>query len=415
MSICLPELLAPAGGMPQLETAIRFGADAVYVGMQRYGLRASASNFDREMLKKAVDHCHAAGKKIYVTFNIFAYDEDMDGLIDSAQYAQSIGVDAAIVADIGVISLLHEHVPGLAIHVSTQANTMNTRTALEYRRIGAERIVLSRELSFDHIEKMIRQLPEDLEIEAFVHGAVCMSHSGRCLLSSYMVSRAANRGACAQPCRWAYKFYEEKRPEGVMELEEDERGSYILSARDLCMIEHIPRLCQSGIKSLKIEGRMKTEYYVATVVGAYRRALDSYACDPEGYSSNTALLSELLTELNKASHRLSDTGFYFGHPEKPGDAGGFLQDAEYVARVQGVRDDKMYLEVKNRFFSDDKIEILTPGNIISFVPGAITIEESGEVVSFINRPKTIVTVKAVSGVSKGDMLRGPCRNHSRVQ
>lgn len=410
-NLVLPELLAPAGGMPQLETALRFGADAVYLGMPRYGLRAFASNFDIPALKEAVTRCHDAGKKIYVTLNIFAFDEDMDGLLESAQLAYELGVDAAIVADIGVLTLLHEHLPDWELHISTQANTTNTRSALAYHALGAKRLVLAREMSLDQIAAMRRQLPDEVEIETFVHGAVCMSFSGRCLLSSYMTGRSGNRGACAQPCRWVY---EEKRPNDVFALEEDARGSYLLSARDLCMIEHIPLLCESGIRSLKIEGRMKTEFYVATVVGAYRRALDAYAADPDGYAADTALHQSLLSELYKASHRTFDTGFYFGMPQVSAGAGGFEQNAEFVARVLRVTDHRLVLEVKNRFFADDALEAITPGKIIAFTPGEIRFEETGEILSCINHPKAIVSIAAVPGVSAGDLLRGPCRNHQKV-
>lgn len=412
MKCVLPELLAPAGGMPQLEAALRFGADAVYVGMPRYGLRAYANNFDLPALGEAVRLCHAAGKRIYVTLNIFAFDEDMDGLLESARAAYALGVDAAIVADIGVLTLLHEQLPAWELHISTQANTTNTRSALTYHALGAKRIVLAREMSMAQIASMRRQLPNAVDLEAFVHGAVCMSYSGRCLLSSYLIGRSGNRGACAQPCRW---IYEEKRPDDVFALEEDERGAYLLSARDLCMIEHIPALCQSGISSLKIEGRMKTEYYVATVVNAYRRALDAYAADPEGYAQNAMLRQALLSELYKASHRTFDTGFYFGMPKICAGAGGFEQDAEFVARVIDVSDDRMTLEVKNRFFAEDILEAVTPGGIISFTPGEIRLDETGERLSVINRPKAVVSIARVPGVAPGDLLRGPCRNHQKKQ
>lgn len=410
-TLALPELLAPAGGMPQLEAALRFGADAVYLGMPRYGLRAFAGNFDVDSLTQAVKRCHEQGKKLYVTLNIFAFDEDMDGLLESARIAYELGVDAAIVADIGVLTMLHEHFPSWELHISTQANTTNTRSALVYHALGAKRLVLAREMSLEQISAMRQQLPQDVEIETFVHGAVCMSFSGRCLLSSYMTGRSGNRGACAQPCRW---IYEEKRPDDVFTLEEDARGSYLLSARDLCMIEHIPQLCQSGIRSLKIEGRMKTEFYVATVVGAYRRALDAYAADPESYAQNVRLHQELLSELYKASHRTFDTGFYFGMPQVCGGAGGFEQNAEFVARVVGLTDRRLVLEVKNRFFADDHLEALTPEGTIAFVPGIIRLEETGEALQCINRPKAIVSIGAVPGVTVGDLLRGPCRNHQKV-
>lgn len=408
----LPELLAPAGGMRQLLAAVRFGADAVYVGMKNYGLRAYAGNFDDDELKKAVRIAHGAGKRLYVTMNIFAYDEDIPGMIDAAKRAQRLGVDAAIVSDIGVMSLLNEQAPGLALHVSTQANTVNSRTAGLYGRMGARRVILSRELSLEQIRIIRQSVPPELELEAFVHGAVCMSYSGRCVLSNYLTGRDANQGSCAQPCRWRYALAEQTRPGEYMPILEDARGTYILSAHDLCMIEHIPALVESGIASLKIEGRMKTEYYVATVVGAYRRALDAYARCAQAYEQ---MLPALVEELGKTSHRPSDTGFYFGRPDQCAGAEGFLQTREFTASViERLPTGELLLEVKNRFFKGDALEAMTPGGIIPLIVGDIVMEDTGERVSVVGHPKARVRIEAPAGIEAGDLLRGVCRNHARL-
>ena len=409
----IPELLAPAGGMRQLRAAVRFGADAVYVGMKNYGLRAYAGNFDDDELKEAVRIAHDAGKRLYVTMNIFAYDEDIAGMVDAAERARQIGVDAAIVSDIGVLSVLKEQVPGLELHVSTQANTVNSRTAGLYYRMGAQRVILSRELSLEQIRAIRQNTPPELELEAFVHGAVCMSYSGRCVLSNYLTGRDANQGSCAQPCRWRYFLVEQKRPGEYMPILEDERGNYILSAHDLCMIEHIPALVDSGIASLKIEGRMKTEYYVATVVGAYRRAIDAYARAPEEYER---LRRSLVEELGRASHRPSNTGFYFGRPEQSAGAEGFSQSCEFTASViERLPSGELLLEVKNRFFTGDALEAMTPAGILPLTVGEIVMDETGERVSVVGQPKARVRIAAPAGIGAGDLLRGPCRNHSRLE
>ena len=287
------ELLAPVGGMEQLRAAVRFGADAVYGGMKSYGLRAFAGNFDPTQLREAVRFAHANNVKFYVTMNILPTDADMQGFLAAAQDALDAGVDAAIVSDIGAALMLHEELPGLPIHISTQANVLNARTAEHFHRMmGAERIVLSRELSMADIAAMRQNLPEELEMEAFVHGAMCVAYSGRCLLSNALTGRSGNRGACAQPCRWQYHLVEEKRPGEYLPVCEDERGTYLYSAYDLCMLPHLHELQKAGVISLKIEGRMKTAYYVATVVSAYRRALD--LLENKGEEAFLAAVPELM-------------------------------------------------------------------------------------------------------------------------
>ena len=312
MSHRLPlELLCPVGGEEQLRAAVRFGADAVYLAGPRWGMRARAQNFDDEGLARAVAFAHAAGVHVHVTLNTLMYDTDLDALPSFLQYLDAIGVDAIIVADMGALLLVREHAPHVAIHVSTQASISNARTADAYARMGASRIVLARELSLSQIAELHERLSEDVELEVFVHGAMCVAVSGRCLLSSALVGpgRSASCGNCTQPCRWTWSIVEETRPHAPMPIEADERGSYILSANDLCMIEHLDELAQAGVRSIKIEGRNKGAYYVAAVTNAYRHVLDGE--DPQAW----------LSELEATSHRPFNTGFYYGNPtQNPGHA-----------------------------------------------------------------------------------------------
>ena len=326
----IPELLAPAGNMDSLRAALHFGADAVYGGMKQYGLRAFAGNFDPDALKEAVTLVHQAGKKFYVTMNSYPFDDELEGFAEAAALAAEIGVDAAIAADPGAILTLRKKVPQLPVHVSTQANTVNAPAAELYRDLGCERVILAREMSLDRIRALHKKLGDSIQIETFVHGASCMAYSGRCMLSAYLTGRSGNRGECAQPCRWQYAVMEEKRPGEYLPVAEDEKGTYLFSARDLCLMPLLPDLCEAGVSSLKIEGRMKTEYYVAVVTGAYRRALDLLKQGREAFAEK---LPELAEELQCASHRKSDTGFLLGNPETPGEAEGFWQAREYVGRV----------------------------------------------------------------------------------
>ena len=353
----LPELLAPAGGMEQLRAALRFGADAVYGGMKHYGLRAFAGNFTPEELEQAVELCHRQGKKFYVTMNIFPFDDQLPGFVEAARQAAEIGVDAAIVSDLGAICVLRERVPELTLHVSTQASAVNAPAVRHYQDLGCRRVILARELSLDRLEALCASAGEGIELETFVHGAACVAWSGRCLLSAALTGRSGNQGACAQPCRWGYAVMEQKRPGEYLPVTEDENGTYLFSARDLNLMPLLPRLVKAGIASLKIEGRMKTEYYVATVVSAYRRALDALALGEEAFQ---AALPRLMAELDCASHRASDTGFLLGAPEQPGGAEGFHQSAEYIARVMtdSDADGVATVQLKNRFYAGDRLEVL---------------------------------------------------------
>ena len=404
----LPELLAPAGGMAQLKAALRFGADAVYGALPAFGLRAFAGNFTWEELEEALSLVHGQKKKFYLTLNILPYQDEMEAFRDAARRACEMGVDAALVSDLGAFLMLRRDVPDLKLHISTQANTLNAEAARFYYDQGAERIVLARELSLQRIGEMRKQLPEDLELEAFVHGAMCMSYSGRCMLSDHLTGRGGNRGACAQPCRWEYALVEEKRPGEYWPIEEDARGTYLLSAYDLNMLSHLPELIGAGISSLKIEGRMKTEYYVATVVGAYRHALDALAKSETDYR---ALLPELEGELRKASHRAFNTGFYFGPPEPMAGAAGFTQEMEYVARVESWRDGQATLSLKNRFYVGDTLELLCPAGSFPFRVDSITLADTGEQRDTVSVAGQRVTVPLPHPAEAGAFMRGPNRNH----
>ena len=408
----MPTLLAPAGSMRPFMTALRFGADAVYCGAKQYGLRAQANNFSEDELAKAVSLAHAAGAQVNLTLNIFAFDGDLPGMVRAAKAAKETGVDAVIVSDLGAIAKIAREVPGLDIHVSTQANTTNSESARVYQALGAKRIVLAREMTFDQIEAMARELGGEMELESFIHGAICMSHSGRCMLSSFLNGRSANRGACSQPCRWTYTLHERTRPDEAMPIEEDTRGTAILSSRDMCMIDHLPRLMESGVSCFKIEGRMKTEIYIATVVGAYRRAMDAYAAGPAAYKQNEALRRQLRAELDKVSHRVYDTGFYFGQPQVCGEAVGVVQDAEYMGYVVDVSGGDALVEMKNRFFVGDELETVTPKGSERLVVEDIVIDATGEHVGVVNVPNTLVRVPCGGKLAAGDMLRGPVRNRA---
>ena len=405
----LPELLAPAGNMDSLKVALHFGADAVYGAMKTYGLRAAAANFSQDELVEAVQLCHREGARFYLTMNIFPFDDELAGFLEAARIATEAGVDAAIVSDLGAISLLRRELPSLPVHVSTQANTVNSEAVMHYAEMGCQRIILARELSLERIAALCRRAPADIQIETFVHGASCMAYSGRCLLSAAMTGRSGNRGACAQSCRWQYALMEMKRPGEYYPIDEDERGTYLLSARDLCLMPLLPDLTSAGVSSLKIEGRMKTEYYVATVVSAYRKALDCLAKSEECFRKK---LPELLQELRNASHRDFDTGFLLGAPPAPAQANGFTQEREYVARVEEARtNDFSELVLKNRFHAGEQLELLTPKGIIPFKAPDFICVSTGEKMDTLGIAGERILMKLPAGVSAGDLVRGPVRNH----
>lgn len=355
------ELLAPAGNLEKLKMAIIYGADAVYLGGEEFGLRASAGNFGSDELKEGISFAHSRGKKVYVTMNIIPHNEDFDGMPEYIRKLRDMGADAVIFSDPGIFDMLRQVAPDMELHLSTQANNTNWRSAAFWHRQGVKRIILARELSLGEIREIRKNVPKDLELEMFVHGAMCISYSGRCLLSNYMAGRDANRGLCAHPCRWKYHLVEEKRPGEYMPVYEDERGTYIFNSKDLCLIDRLPDIIGSGITSLKIEGRMKSSYYVATVVKAYREALDSYIADPEGY----VFYKSWIKEMSKASHREYTTGFF---DEKSSGRGQIYESSSYIREYDFVGLVTSYdsasgiatIEQRNRFVIGDELEVVSP-------------------------------------------------------
>lgn len=354
------ELLAPAGNLEKLRMAVIYGADAVYLAGPRYGLRAGAGNFTFDEMKEGIRFAHERNRKVYVTMNILPHNEDFDGMEEYVARISDIGADAVIVSDLGVLSVVKEVNPAIPVHISTQANVTNYRSAMKYKELGASRIIAARELSLAELALIHQKVP-DIELEAFVHGSMCISYSGRCLLSSFMCGRDANRGDCAQSCRWKYYLMEEKRPGEYFPVVEDERGTFILNSKDLCMIEHIPELVKAGITSFKIEGRMKSSFYVSTVVRAYRMAMDAYLSDPGNY----AFRQEWLEEVSKVSHRSFTTGFFFnkpGHESQNYGTSSYIQTHEFAGIVleYNEREKTVLIEQRNRIFAGDEIEIMQP-------------------------------------------------------
>lgn len=353
------ELLAPAGDMEKLKFALHYGADAVYLSGESFGLRTASRNFTVEALQEALAYAHERGKKVYLTLNIIPHNEDLDGLYAYLEELKEVPLDGVILSDPGTLMAVREVLPEMPVHLSTQANTTNKGSALFWHKQGVKRIVLARELSLAEVREIRENTPPSLELEAFIHGAMCISYSGRCLLSNYMTGRDANQGACAHPCRWKYALMEEKRPGEYLPIEEDERGTYIYNSKDLCMIEHLPELIAAGLGSLKIEGRVKSAYYVATVVRAYRAAIDAYYRDPEHYAFDP-LWQE---EVNKASHREFTTGFYFGkadHTAQSYSSSSYIRDYDIVGIVQSWDEatGTALIEQRNHFRVGDTLELM---------------------------------------------------------
>ncbi len=354
------ELLSPAGDMERLELAVKFGADAVYVGGTQFGMRSNPSNFDPAQLQAACELVHAAGKKLYLTCNTLPRSYELDALPDFLRSARAAGVDAFIIADMGVLAIAKQAAPEVEVHISTQAGIVNYAAANAFYQMGAKRIVTARELSLDEIKMIRDHTPPELEIEAFVHGAMCMSFSGRCILSDYMVGRDANRGDCAQPCRWKYHLMEETRPGQYFPINQEENGTYIFNSKDLCMIEHIPELVAAGVDSFKIEGRAKSAYYTAVVTHAYRQALDAYFAHP---SPDFRVPDWVLAEMEKMSHRVYTTGFNFG-PLQNGqelNTGGYVRNWDVCALYRDQQGNRLIVDQRNRFFEGDILEVLEPG------------------------------------------------------
>ena len=366
------ELLAPAGDMEKLQTAVHFGADAVYFAGKNYGLRAFGTNFESDSITETMNYLHAHGKKGYVTLNVYARHNDFDGLKEYVQTLVDAKVDAVIISDLGIFSYVHEHFPNLEIHVSTQANTTNAYAAKMWNKLGAKRVVLARELNIDEIANISSANPE-LDIEAFVHGAMCISYSGRCLLSNYLTNRDSNHGECVQACRWKYSITEESRPDDKFDLLEDDRGTYIFNSKDLCLIDYVDKIHEAGVNSFKIEGRMKSPYYVATVINAYRRAID-YMQECKTQGKPYSIPEELKNELTKASHRKYTTGFMFsdGKPTQNYETSIQEQDSKFMAIVQDVKPGRILVEQRNKFAVGDNLEILSPSSIFGRV---LTVEK----------------------------------------
>lgn len=353
------EVLAPAGDSERLDAALDFGADAVYLGGTEFGMRAGPKNFDEELLSAAVKKAHNKGVKVYLTCNTLPRNDEIPRFESFIRYAEECGIDAAIVADLGLMSLVKKYTPDMEIHMSTQTGIVNYVSAQELYNMGAKRVVLARELNLDEVAEIRAKTPFDLDIEVFVHGAMCVSFSGRCLLSSYLVNRDANRGQCAQPCRWGYHLMEEKRDGQFFPIFEDEKGTYILNSKDMCMIDHLDKLAKAGVTSLKIEGRAKSAYYVSVITNAYRMAVDILKKDPDNYT----LPDYVRDEVFKVSHRDYCTGFFFGHPSECRqyyEDSGYIRAYDVCAVVDKCENGRIYAEQRNKFLLGDELEILAP-------------------------------------------------------
>ncbi len=405
------ELLAPAGDFEKLKIAIEYGADAVYFGGESFGLRAASKNFSIDEMRRGVQYIHDKGKRAYLTLNIFAHNEDIDELLDYLKKIKDISFDALIISDPGIIQVVKEWIPNTPIHLSTQANTTNYKSAEFWYKQGIKRIVLARELSLKEIREVREKVTEDLELEAFIHGAMCISYSGRCLLSNYMTGRDANRGACAHPCRWNYYLVEEKRPGEYIPVNEDERGTYFFNSKDLCLIEHIPELMESGIMSMKIEGRMKSIFYVAVIVGAYRKAIDTYYKDPENYQYKP----EWLEELKKVSHRNFTTGFYFHKPESEDlnyDTSSYTRDYDFLGLVKFYDEKTGFatIEQRNKICKGDSVEIIGP--YVDFFTQKIDLilDEENQPIESAPHAQQIIKIKMEKPVIENYMLRSKRTN-----
>lgn len=399
-----PELLAPAGNMEKLKMALIYGADAVYLGGKAFGLRAFGGNFDYDELKEAVEFAHKLGRKVYVTVNIFPHNSDMEKLPEYLAYLNEIRVDAMLIADLGIFTLAKKYAPDTDIHISTQANNTNWVTVNTWADLGASRVVLAREMSLGEIRTIREKCP--VELEMFVHGAMCISYSGRCLMSNYMTGRDANRGSCAQACRWKYALVEEKRPGQYFPIEEDDRGTYFFNSKDMCLLPHIGDVIDSGVDSLKIEGRMKSVHYAASIVKAYRAAIDSYCEDPEHFE----LKQEWLDELGKVSHRQYTTGFYYNKPTEDDQIYGttsYEQTSDFVGLVLSYDETTGYamVEQRNNMKKGQEIEVFQPN-----LPGYRMIldemyNDEGELIDVAPHPQQLVKMKMAQPVEPYTILR----------
>ena len=411
------ELLIPASSLEVLKTAVIFGADAVYIGGEAFGLRAKAKNFSKEDMREGIAFAHAHGVRVHVTANILAHNYDLDGARRYFQELKELGPDALIIADPGMFTLAREICPEIDIHISTQANNTNYMTYQFWHKLGAKRVVSARELSLEEIKQIRENIPEDMEIESFIHGAMCISYSGRCLLSSFFTGRDANKGACTHPCRWKYALMEEKRPGEYFPVFENERGTYIFNSKDLCMIEHVPEMINAGINSFKIEGRMKTALYVATVARTYRKAIDDYLESEEKYLAN---MDWYKAEIAKCTYRQFTTGFYFGKPDENTqiyDSNTYVNEYTYLGIVEEVTESVerkaegplngyfAKIEQRNKFCVGDEIEIMKPdGSNVPVKVLSLTTED-GEAVESAPHPKQVLYVQLSAKPEQYDLLR----------
>ena len=394
------ELLSPAGDNECLEAAVNFGCNAVYLGGKSYGMRAASKNFDFDEMKRAVEYAHGSNVKAYLTCNTIPSNEEIEAFPEFIKNAESAGIDAAIVCDLGIMSLIKQHAPTLDIHMSTQVGVTNYAAANELYKLGAKRIVLARETGIEEIKRIRKHIPDDMDIEAFVHGAMCVSFSGRCLLSAYMTGRNANKGECAQPCRWKYSLVEETRPNQYFPISEDDNGTYILNAKDMCMIQHLDKLIDAGVTSFKIEGRAKSAYYVATVTNAYRLALDCAA-------RREQLPDWVADEVYNVSHRSYCTGFYFDtyDAKQVYESSGYDRSCDFVGVIDGCENGFVLLTQRNYFTTDDDLEVLMPGSKpVKFHPKHLY-NEYGEEIKIANHATE--KLKAVCDVEfpKNSILR----------
>ncbi|MBQ0125117.1 MAG: U32 family peptidase [Clostridiales bacterium] len=406
----MTELLSPAGNFEKMQAAFLYGADAVYLAGKRFGMRASADNFTLDELDSALDYAHSRGKKIYLTLNTLPREDELPSLEDFVRELAKLGhggLDGVIVADLGVLSICKKLLPDVNVHISTQAGAVNSRTCRAFYDMGASRVVLARELSLEEIKQIRYDIPKELEIEAFVHGSMCVSFSGRCLLSNNLIGRDANRGMCAQPCRWNYYITEEKRPEMPLPIEQTSDGTFIMSSKDMCMVEHVPELIEAGISSFKIEGRMKSAYYTAVVTNAYRSAIDGYMKDGNGYKFDTAWLDEL----DSVSHREYCTGYYFDSPMENAQLctmPGYMREKAYIAIAESYDKEsgRATFIQRNKVSENEDIELISPGKLGRSLKACDMQNEQGEKIDSAPHPMMKFSISVPFEVKPGDIIRG---------
>ncbi len=398
----IPELLCPAGDLVRLKAAVDFGADAVYLAGQEFGMRTAAANFNTEALKEGIEYAHSHGVKVHITCNTLPHEDEIARLPQFLESINNLGADAVIASDIGTIGMVKRYAPDCELHISVQSGIVNSASANAFYEMGAKRVVLARELSLEEIEKIRKNTPDELELESFVHGAMCVSFSARCLLSSYMTGRDANRGDCAQPCRWSYSLVEQTRPGQLFDITENEKGTYILNANDLCMAEHLDKLRNVGVDSLKIEGRAKSEYYVAVTANAYRGALDSL----KG-ASDWKLPDWVSQELSKISHRTYSTGFYFGRPQNAQtyENAGYIREYAVAANVVGYENNCVLAVLKNKFTAGTELDCLEAGSIPFAVNTDTLYDEAGGLIDVAPHPMQIIKIPFTREIKSGSMLR----------